>query len=72
VVGDFNGEGKLDLALADPSSIYISILLGNGDGPFGPRTDFAVGPNPKRSRWGTSQDLIDRIHQYLEEINAAH
>lgn len=37
VAGDFNGDGKLDLAVSnsDGASPNIAILLGNGDGTFG-------------------------------------
>src|SRR6266852_4835604 len=44
-VGDYNGDGKLDLAVdnAGASSQNISILLGVGDGTFGPATNFAAG-----------------------------
>ncbi|HYK58233.1 MAG TPA: VCBS repeat-containing protein [Bryobacteraceae bacterium] len=31
---DFNGDGKLDLAVANPTANTISVLLGNGDGTF--------------------------------------
>jgi hypothetical protein len=34
VVGDFNEDGKLDLAIPDGSASKVSILLGNGDGSF--------------------------------------
>lgn len=34
VVGDFNGDGILDLAFADSGSSALSVLLGNGDGTF--------------------------------------
>ena len=33
-VGDFNGDGKLDLAVANEYSNSVSVLLGNGDGTF--------------------------------------
>lgn len=44
VVGDFNGDGKPDLALADSMqySQSVSILLGNGAGGFGKTSFFRV------------------------------
>ena len=42
-LGDFNGDGKPDLAVANNSTSNISVLLGNGDGTFGARTDYDVG-----------------------------
>src|SRR2546428_136988 len=46
VVGDFNGDGKLDLAVANSSSTDISVLLGNGDGTFQPATSYGAGVGP--------------------------
>jgi hypothetical protein len=50
VVGDFNGDGNLDLAVADLEANSVSVLLGDGTGHFGP-TSFipkpvAVGSGP--------------------------
>jgi hypothetical protein len=43
-VGDFNGDGKLDLAVANQSSNTVSVLLGDGTGKFtlasSPATDY--------------------------------
>jgi len=36
VVGDFNGDGILDIAVANRDSNTVTILLGNGDGTFSP------------------------------------
>jgi len=33
-VGDFNGDGKVDLAVANLNDNTLSVLLGNGDGTF--------------------------------------
>lgn len=48
-IGDFNGDGKLDLAVVnngDTANNGVSILLGNGDGTFQPASGFAAGKNP--------------------------
>lgn len=52
-VGDFNGDGKRDLAVvnsgdsskSDPGG--VSILLGNGDGTFQSAMNFSAGNNPR-------------------------
>ncbi|HLA25703.1 MAG TPA: VCBS repeat-containing protein, partial [Patescibacteria group bacterium] len=46
-IGDFNGDGKLDLAAANFSSNNVSILLGTGTGSFGSATNFAAGPGAR-------------------------
>jgi hypothetical protein len=46
VAADFNGDGKLDLAVTNYGSATVSILLGNGDGTFQPHTNSDVGSGP--------------------------
>jgi hypothetical protein len=41
-VGDFNGDGKPDLAVANYTANTVSILLGNGDGSFRAGVDHPV------------------------------
>jgi hypothetical protein len=45
-VGDFNGDGKLDLAVTDFDTNTVSVLIGNGDGTFQPHVDYATGLFP--------------------------
>ena len=45
-VGDFNGNGKADLAVANGSSNDVSILLGNGNGTFAAAVPYGAGTVP--------------------------
>jgi hypothetical protein len=45
-IGDVNADGKPDLAVANNNSDTVSILIGDGAGSFGPKTDFTTGGNP--------------------------
>ena len=57
VVGDFNGDGKPDLATANAGGNTVSILQGNGDGTFVARLAFKTRLLPswacggRRSQW---------------------
>src|SRR5262249_2343747 len=54
VAGDFDGDGHIDLAVADAGNPFnfpadpagVSVLLGNGDGTFQPAVKYAVGSYP--------------------------
>ena len=45
-IGDFNHDGKQDVAVATPGSSQISVSLGNGDGTFRAPTFYTVGSVP--------------------------
>lgn len=51
-VGDFNGDGKLDIVTASQSPELelaipeVSVLFGDGAGSFGAATNFALGHSP--------------------------
>ncbi len=47
VTGDFNGDGKLDLATANNGSNNVSILLNSGTGTYALGSSPAVGINPQ-------------------------
>jgi len=41
-VGDLNGDGKLDLVVANFEPGTVSVFFGNGDGTFQPHVDYAT------------------------------
>jgi hypothetical protein len=43
-VGDFNGDGKPDLAVVNNDTSVVSILLNNGDGTFQSQVNYATEP----------------------------
>ncbi len=46
ITGDFNGDGNLDLGVANENSNNVSIRLGNGDGTFASVSHFSAGATP--------------------------
>jgi tetratricopeptide (TPR) repeat protein len=46
VTGNFDGDGRLDLAVANQDADTVSILLGDGNGSFATHTDFATAGQP--------------------------
>src|SRR6266851_4628550 len=45
-VGDFNGDSRLDLVVANQGGSTVSLLLGNGDGTFQSHLDYTAGSGP--------------------------
>jgi type II secretory pathway component GspD/PulD (secretin) len=46
VAADFNGDGHLDLAVAEQGTNVVTIFLGNGDGTFKAGVDYPTGKSP--------------------------
>jgi hypothetical protein len=54
-MGDFNGDGALDLAVANSSDNNVGIMLNNGDGTFAAQTTYSTGG--VTPRWVTVADV---------------
>lgn len=44
---DFNGDGRADICVSNGTDQSVSILLGNGNGTFGPAQNIAAGRSPR-------------------------
>ncbi|MFZ0980125.1 MAG: FG-GAP-like repeat-containing protein [Candidatus Acidiferrales bacterium] len=58
---DLNSDGHIDLVVADEGNNTFSVLLGNGDGTFQPRTDYPTGNDPVYVAFGdfTGNNALD-------------
>jgi hypothetical protein len=45
-IGDYNGDGRADLATANYGANTVSVLLANVQGSLGPKSDFGTGNGP--------------------------
>jgi hypothetical protein len=57
-MGDFNGDGKLDLGVANYGGGNVSVLLGNGNGTFQAAVNYGAGTQPYFSIITTSCVLM--------------
>ena len=87
-IGDFNGDGKQDLAVANAYSDNVSILLGDGAGNFSAPTNFAAGSYPTSvvvgdfngdgkqdlavANWGEYPDYNGGVSIFLRECPAVN
>ena len=59
-VGDFNGDGVQDLAVANQQSDNVLVFLGNGDGTF---------QDPKSLAVGAGGETDPRFQELLRRMN---
>jgi hypothetical protein len=60
-IGDFNGDGNRDLAIAEDRSRTIIVRLGNGDGTFGEEVPYVDGGLPAYVLITSDVDLDGRL-----------
>lgn len=53
VSADVNGDGKADLVIGYASGNTVTVMFGNGNGTFGPMTQYTTGASPFPSLWRT-------------------
>jgi uncharacterized repeat protein (TIGR01451 family) len=68
VTGDFNGDGKVDLAVANSGNDTVTILLGNGDGTFTAGTPVTAGAGP---HWLVTGDFNEDGKLDLAVVNSS-
>jgi hypothetical protein len=56
-VGDFNSDGKLDVAASDPENNQVQVFLGKGDGTFNNPTGYTTVGG---SSWGEPEGIVVR------------
>ena len=63
VLADFNGDGRLDMAVANQADDTVSVILSRPDGTFAAKTDYAVGDSPGQLALGnfTSSGFLDLV-----------
>ena len=47
VAGDFNGDGKMDIATANAAASTVSVLFAKGNGAFAAKVDYQTGMTPQ-------------------------
>ncbi|MEI9413266.1 VCBS repeat-containing protein, partial [Mesorhizobium salmacidum] len=72
-MGDLNGDGRADLVAANVDANNVAVLLGDGQGGFGPATTFATGIGPT---WVAMADLngdgkLDLVTSNVNSSNAS-
>jgi glucose/arabinose dehydrogenase len=68
---DVNGDGKLDLLVANSGSNTVSVLFGNGDGTFQAAVNYATGKSPKSVKAGdvNGDGLLDLVTANQDSSN---